>query len=407
MSLTSLKSSWKLPLLRLYRPVIRLTVILVFLIGISIRLYAAFSEPILLGDAGSRYSPLAHNLVSGNGFSTDLAPPYAPNDFDQPGYPVFVATIYLLTGASDKAVTLVQLFLELGVLALTWLIAKELRLSARRRWLAVAIGWLCPFLALFALRILTEVLTTFILTLALYLVLLAVRTRRIAVWAIAGTSGGVCLLIRPDTLICIGLLAGATLISARSYKGTAVFCLLAALLLVPWTARGYAQFNAVRPLGRVTEQTNLAYVRWLDTWLDDPKYIQDYWWHKTETPGVDYQALADASRAAHPLRVYLLVPLKRTIMTVLRLPTYVGDRSLKLVAYFFWAALLILSLIGAVRLRKHPARLLLLALILGRFVLPLLTALAAEPRYIVEVLPVVCFLSASGLSIQSQRNNES
>jgi hypothetical protein len=99
-----------------------LGILVVLVIGSAIRLnyvlLVLISGVKLSGDALYRYHAIAQNLVSGNGFSSDLAPPFHANTFEQPIYPSFVEAIYWLTSGSQKAVVVVQLGVELLTLLL-------------------------------------------------------------------------------------------------------------------------------------------------------------------------------------------------------------------------------------------------------------------------------------------------
>src|SRR5437868_8356327 len=57
------------------------------------------------------------------------------------------------------------------------------------------------------------------------------------------------------------------------------FLLTMSMVLLPWTIRNYRVFGTARPWGIITEQVGLGYTQWLNTWLDDPKYLDLYWWH--------------------------------------------------------------------------------------------------------------------------------
>jgi hypothetical protein len=69
----------------------RAFLVLIFIVGMTTRVGLIASGPLLHGDAGTRYDPLARNLALGNGFSQAQEPPYTVNDFDQPGYVGLVA----------------------------------------------------------------------------------------------------------------------------------------------------------------------------------------------------------------------------------------------------------------------------------------------------------------------------
>lgn len=407
------------------------------------RLSLAMLPVRLAGDAAERYDPMARNLIAGRGFSKATEPPYIAATSDPPGYPVFVAAIYALTGGSLRAVVILQIALELATLFLVYSICIRWGLSMRGRWAALLFGALCPFLPLFSAQIYTEVLATFLLTLTLYLLARSVADRSLKWWFAVGLTSGVGLLVRPDLLPAI-LLASivavsvhrsseSLVISRRLRLGRAVgrACITGAVclaVLFPWTLRNYQLTNEVRPFGDIAAQSREAYPRWLSTWLDDPQLLHLYWWNPIEIkefppskipddereraeqairqaqaqlslngqPSQEFDALAAKARSERPVRTIILVPLRRALMTVLRVPSSVSDGLWKILVYLYWLALIGCLMVGAIRglRRRNFIVLIPLALIIGRLALPIASALGSEPRYLLEALPS-CFILAA------------
>jgi 4-amino-4-deoxy-L-arabinose transferase-like glycosyltransferase len=397
----------------------------------------------LAGDAAERYDPVARNLAAGRGFSKAIEPPYIAETSDPPGYPVFVAAIYIIAGGSLRAVVFLQVVLDLATLFLINVICINWGLSRRGRWAAILFGALCPFLPLYSAQIYTEVLATFLLTLTLYLLARTVADKSLRWWMAVGVTSGAGLLVRPDLLPAIVLTcivaafvhrSSETL--ARPYRqrfGRALgrVCIAGAMclaVLLPWTLRNYQLTGDVRPFGDIAAQSREAYPRWLSTWLDDPQLLHLYWWNPIEIkefpalkipddereragrairqaqdqlslngqPSQEFDALAAQASAERPLRTFILVPLRRTLMTVLRVPSSVSDGFGKLLVYLYWLALIGCLMVGVTRgLRRRNFIILLpLTLIIGRLALPLASALGAEPRYLFEALPA-CFILAA------------
>jgi hypothetical protein len=413
------------------------------LLAITLRGAVLLSDIQLNGDAEKRYEPIARNLQFGNGFSRAAQAPYAQDDFDQPGYPYFVAAIYKLTSGNRRAVVVAQLILESLILVLVLKLGGALNISNRARMGAVAIGMVCPFLPIYSGKILTEVLATFILTLTCYLILQCAVKDGVRRWVFAGMGAAACLLVRPDTLASIILMTLAlALISWRKYRlrllGRILILLVSALaVLSPWMIRNYRLFHSPRPLGGVTAQVKLQYVKWLDTWLDDPKYLQKCWWNIFDpnspvelpdkisegdrrivtsaliklkeqgslTDAIDQQFLpliVEAKRTRQ-FNVFVLTPVRRIAMTWLRAPSYITGYWSKLTVYIFWVALLGCAFIGLIMVLRRMNVLFAIpvALLLGRTALPFISALASEPRYMFEALPI-CFILA-GMALPELR----
>lgn len=426
-------------------------VIIVVCIAFLIRLSVAASDIPLMGDAKTRYDPIANNLLDGHGFSRDMAPPYRADSFDQPGYPLLLASIYATTNRSTRAVVLFQLFLELLVLLPVVWIARELKLPRGAQILAVGIGLICPFLPKYAGLVLSEVVATLVISLACYAFLRAVHEsphNKVIWWALAGLTSGVSLLIRSDTLIVVALMSAVAIILARPssvkwrLKQTSILIISLVLTLAPWTLRNYLRFKTFKPLGSVANQAGQPYVKWLNTWFDDPADLKPFWWdamkegenpppfpaekvpddderkralnallqareQKTMTgePARQFQELAAETARKRPLHAFVVVPVRRVIKTWLypqinRVPTLMGTRLPFFSLQGLWLVLSAFTLLGVVhafRMKRYSV-LLVVAVIVGRMLLPLISSLGADPRLLVETLPAIYVLSALGIS---------
>lgn len=415
-----------------------IVVVCVITFATVMRISAIASDVVMTNDSLERYEPIANNLVAGRGFSKALEPPYVADGFEQPAYPYFVATIYWLTAGSRKAVVIVQVLLELATVFLVFQIGRLLGLSRRAQILAPALAALSPFLPLFSRNILTEVLATFFITLTCYLALLGMKKKSLAVWMSAAVAGGLSLLTRPDLIVAVLLLPLAVALLGQGWNWQqkvyriALFALIVFAVLTPWTIRNYLTFQTFSPLGQAAKQTKQEYARWLNTWLDDPRYIETYWWHAIDKnysaefnvphlseeeskraaialamakeqghfdgqPAQEFAALVEQAQQQRPFQIYVAVPLQRTAKTLFFLPAYIKSRGLKAAAYLFWSALLLgaaLGMFDALR-KKKLLVLTLCALLFGRLILPMVSALAVEPRYMLETLPALFILAAS------------
>jgi 4-amino-4-deoxy-L-arabinose transferase-like glycosyltransferase len=419
-------------------------VVCIITIAGLMRISAIASDVALTNDSLERYEPIANNLVAGRGFSKSLEPPYVADSFEQPAYPYFIAAIYWLTAGSRKTVVIAQVLLELATVMLVFQISILLGLSRRAQILALSLAALSPFLPLFSRNILTEMLATFFITLTYYLALLAMRKKNLAIWLSAAVAGGLCLLTRPDLIIAVSLLPLAIALLGQEWNWQQkayriiLFALIVCAVLVPWTLRNYLTFQTFSPLGQVAGQTKQEYARWLNTWLDDPRYLESYWWHALDKnysadfnvsrlgeeerkkatnalamakeqgdfegqPAQEFAALVEQSRQQRPFLIYFVVPLQRTAKTLFFLPAYVKNRWLKTAAYLFWSLLLLVAAFGMFNaLRKKKLLILTLcALLAGRLILPMVSALAVEPRYMLEALPALFILAGSLVDYRS------
>src|ERR1700678_321156 len=238
-------------------------------LGLLLRLWFVW-HPMPLDEDTDVYANLATNLFHHGiyGISegdldaggTNVAGPIDPTLIRLPGYPVFLGAVFVLFGSGNMtAVLLAQVAIDLlGC----WLIASFVReqVSARAGTVAIFLAALCPFTAAYSTIGLTECLSVFAVSLAMWAcgrLLRAQREGRVdrgaVVWAACGMALAV--LLRPD-----GALRGIAVVAAMIFYAwrrgrlrvgvkTALLCgLLAALPLVPWTLRNWRTFHVVQPL---------------------------------------------------------------------------------------------------------------------------------------------------------------
>jgi hypothetical protein len=429
-------------------------------VGAVLRGYFLSGGIDLTGDAGGRYLPAALEITAASGRAR---PVLAAEDIEyNPLYPHFLAAMNAVDSTLAAAVA-VQVLLELGVAGLAFLTARELGDGRSARW-ALLLAWLCPFLASFTPRLLTEVAATFLAAWVLYLCSLG-RSSLLA-GAVVGLAAGLGVLLRADLAVAMLLVPLAGMM-ARWQAGFRRPADVASALLVPAVvaaaplcAVGYRNYRLVgefRPLGPASSQMRTSYARWLDTWLDDPKYIHAAYWHVLN-PGIEHPfigsrlaprdaaaaeaALVEARRMGttaegaycgppmtcfirafdgapaaafrelraravndRPVMTLLVIPVKRALVTWLRLPSYFSQQWLKLSSYLFWLTLLAATLMGIGYAVQRRLWLLLPAagLLLGRSVLPMLTAVGAEPRYMLEALPACYVFAGLACSVAAAR----
>src|SRR5687768_9551838 len=91
----------------------RLSLVLtILLLALVVRVGFVIALPDPLEE--TRYRPIAINILEGNGFSSDVSPPYRPSEAAAPAYPLFIAAVYAIFGSNVYALTLSQAFLDLA-----------------------------------------------------------------------------------------------------------------------------------------------------------------------------------------------------------------------------------------------------------------------------------------------------
>lgn len=278
--------------------------IVALLAGACLRLFFVLKFPAGSGDTVI-YDQLATNWLNHAKYAMDVAGQPLPVDIRMPGYPAFLALIYVLSGhtgeAARRAVLLAQLLVDLGSCVLIGCLASLLAVLCnqqvnRRRAFVVGL-WLaalCPFTANYVAVSLTETWAIFSTTLATVLLVMVIaqasgvalhdrlaRNPR-AFWiltAAAGFATGLGALFRPETpllLIVAILVLLFVFVRRRQFQrlvlAVIVLSFSAAIPLIPWTIRNAITFHEFQPL--TPKDTNLpgelvpkGFMAWERTWL--------------------------------------------------------------------------------------------------------------------------------------------
>jgi hypothetical protein len=266
------------------------------LAGLALRLFFIFHFPFYSGDT-AYYEELARNWLYHGTYSFYSHGQLLPSDARVPGYPSFLAAIYFLVGTGRRAVMLAQAFLDLATCVLAAGIAARIAadaLEATRARVAIAALWLtvlCPFTANYTAVPLTEILATFLTTLALFIFLSPAATSiasmassrdllcAVLAWTTGGFVVGLGTLVRPET----PLLLAAVLLTLwlRHFRPKywkklflATLWMIVGLLLplAPWATRnvlqlGRAQFLAPRYAETYGDLLPTGFYAWTNTWM--------------------------------------------------------------------------------------------------------------------------------------------
>ncbi len=274
-------------------PKMRANAVFAALAGLVLRFYFIFKFP--ASDSGDApfYIELAWNWLKKGVYGLSINGRLTPVDMRVPGYPAFVAAIFAFAGRSPRAVMLAQAVLDVTGCFVIALIAARLAPEASRHRAAIAGLWLaalCPFTANYSAVVLTEVLVTFLTSLAILVLLEANRrempgaltmggARGLSPWFLGGLIAGFGTLVRPETpllLAATGLALAARWWRPRDWRKLARAGVLMAaglvLPLVPWAARNWRALHEVRFLApRYStlpgEFEPLGFDDWTRTWL--------------------------------------------------------------------------------------------------------------------------------------------
>jgi 4-amino-4-deoxy-L-arabinose transferase-like glycosyltransferase len=274
----------------------RVEVTCAVLVAFAVRFYFIWKFPFY--DAGDTplYQELAHNWLAHGIYGIDILGRITPVDMRVPGYAAFLAAIYSVFGESARAVMIAQAAVDVLTCFVAAGIAAVLAPKARRRRVAFAALWLaaiCPFTANYTAVVLTETLTTFLMALALLVLVEAFREEGLGPplefgrgrmsakmrWLLAGIVAGFGTLVRPETpLVLAG--AGVALIVVwrrpvnwpKLVRAGVLMAVGLLIPLLPWAARNSrvlhtVQFLAPRHSELPGEYTPHGFFSWEKTWL--------------------------------------------------------------------------------------------------------------------------------------------
>lgn len=422
----------------------RMAIIVVIVVGVAMRAWFVALGLDLSGDGTLRYEPLARSLVSAGRFARGSS----PECLQVPGYPLFLAVLYQLTHSSHEAVAVVQLGIEIAILAAAFDLA-------RREWgrrvadVVLFVGWLSPVFAHYA-RLAHPALLTGAATITLcYLILRARRSqlRSHIWWMLAGVTAGIAVLIRVDMYpFVIAMPVVAVSLSPRDRRALWSLMSYTALLVMPLTLWGLRQYVVCGTLEipgwRQFLPVGHSYVRWVDSWLDDPRLVEQYGYRALDptaspelppsvldadeqalgtdalreakragsltipTVGAKFDQLAEAGARRRSISRRCWIRARRTALTWIRAPSLLPEQLpgvFRVLAYAVWGAILLFACIGSFVgvLRLERAVLLLLIIVLGRTAMPLVSAWGAVVPYVAPAFVPVYILAARGLLMRA------
>ena len=174
---------------------------------------------------------------------------FVPEVIRTPGYPAFVAAIYLLFGiGNDMAVAIAQAFVYAAICLMVFYLARRAA-GDRSALVAGAMTALYPPLPYFGSLIVTELWTAFMATAAILICLRAVQRVALRDYVLAGALFTATTMVRPAFVLMPFFFAVAVPLLVRSQrtpaalKGWAALVFTAALALAPWLTYNYANFG--------------------------------------------------------------------------------------------------------------------------------------------------------------------
>lgn len=247
---------------------------IVFLVALAASLLPIIRSPVTLrngfGPFGDSYlyHAIAYNLYEGHGFSgTDdgralgLPHPDAPLEYQPavargPVYPVFLCAVYTLFGSREAMgsvdtwhvnwdrVRIVQCVLQAIACLFVFGIARTMGAPLWPAWTAALIQAVCFYNIYYTRMLLSESVTTFVVTAFILCGVRALKTRQTRWWLAAGALLGVTILARAEYSLFVPVLAAYVLMThrPRTWAGVREVAWLVATVVcvvAPWTLRNY------------------------------------------------------------------------------------------------------------------------------------------------------------------------
>jgi len=224
------------------------------IITVAFVLRATLSVIIILSFPGDKfdnyvdtrgYMLLAKNLLEGHGFSGSTSPPYAPDNFRTPGFPLVLALVYWLFDFQIAPFFFLNSLISAITCGMAFLILRQY-LDQR---VALLGGLLLAFdvdSIMYANFILTETLYTFVLIVAAYFFFEYLRTNRL--WQLMASSIFLALnvYVRPAgiytaAIVFIGMGIYCRFRAPFRWQRAALALVVFAALLAPWYLRNALQ----------------------------------------------------------------------------------------------------------------------------------------------------------------------
>jgi len=254
----------------------------------------------LRADAG-QYAQYAKNLVDHGTFSLASSVPPAPDSFRSPGYPLVLAACRWLAGETGWLPFAIALQVALGgiTVLLVYRIARGLGGFAPAL-LAAALTAASPHLVVSTAYVLTECVSTFLVALAVWLLLGAQGTGRRVASALVFGAAASC----NETLVVLPI-AAALAMWSRGRGATLAWLALALLPLGAWTLRNQLQPLALRGSERAT--ASISHGSYPGMVFRDPRLLGFPYREDPAQPafGASWSGIADVLGpriAAEPLR---------------------------------------------------------------------------------------------------------
>lgn len=218
----------------------------ILLLALFLRLgYVFYASPEIHWEDEYDYLALSQNIASGAGFVDKYG---APTAFRPVGYPLLLAGFHLLGLGSVPVIRLIQVFLSVVTVWLTFLLAAHFINRKIALW-AAFFAAIYPYFIFLPTTLMSETWFSLLLLAGSYFYLKSEFHRHRVYAGVSGVLMGLAVLTRPSALVLIfAILLWTGLrhhFNLRSIlPGTALFAGMVAIIIVPWMMRNQVHVGA-------------------------------------------------------------------------------------------------------------------------------------------------------------------
>jgi 4-amino-4-deoxy-L-arabinose transferase-like glycosyltransferase len=221
--------------------------IAVFLVSVGY----AFAYRIQPAVDARAYDTIAQHIAEGRGFVMTLGAPLLQDDamtYQGPLYEFVLAGVYAVFGHHISLIWILQAVLRALSALFIYLICVEIFGKEERRigWFAAALFGFYPDLVEIGAMLMTETLFLFFSALSTYCFIRLFKKRSTAGIIALSLSFGAAVLTRSTVVACAPFIL-FWFWTQRAWKHTALFLVLLAAILIPWTVRNYRIYHAFIP----------------------------------------------------------------------------------------------------------------------------------------------------------------
>ncbi len=196
---------------------------------------------------GYQYQTLVLNLINRGVFSLDDQAPFIPTDYRTPGYPAWLAIIYLIFKSFKPAIFIGAVIFAISA-PLVYLIGKEI-FSEKIAFISAILFAVEPWAIFQGGFLAAEQIAAPVFFLAIYLFCRYIKSEKSYYIYWASAFSGVAALIRPATIYFVLIFAFLAFIAElkfsilKSFKTAALIILIFVAVLSPWLIRNKVVLN--------------------------------------------------------------------------------------------------------------------------------------------------------------------